>query len=452
MHIIEEREAKQSQVDSTNVVAEGSRTSRAFASEREMKSFRAETINSLATSASRRSRISTMSAPMPVRIGAPTRAFVINVRQLISAQETLSLLHELIKSTAIAALTLVNAGSLEQFRTTVCFLVSSIMIFVLHQWHWDDLEIEDFAMLMPLLSDDDDEIGMPNPNRLLKAMTVTQSNVWKWISRCLHVLCVAVATMAWIICSQWWSGEATSPFMAWIQSCFVATEEDGLVLGMQLSVCSLMFFLHLLFEFFYHNETCVVMPRTANSGIWDPRTDGLPWRLWLLGLPSMWFTSMEVLDDLKHWIDKAIPTKVVADIHPQEIAYYALSGTEQRQTVQHALKCAKLFDGEKREFIERSDGGPPEALNIELCFFDDALHAKDCPYPGDFLCMMDFDGQDEDALDVAKSSVRLVARKAGPSAIEPSSHELQKLAAKKIGLFDLMRETYKNRASPSASV
>lgn len=65
--------------------------------------------------------------------------------------------------------------------------------------------------------------------------------------------------------------------------------------------------------------------------------------------------------------------------------------------------------------------------------------------------MMDFNGDDEEALDVAKSSVRLVARKAGPTT-EPSDSEPLKVPGKKVGLLDLMRETCRNRAAPSASV
>lgn len=333
-----------------------------------------------------------MSSP-PVFVGAPARAFVINVRRLISAQELLSLLHDLIKDTAIAALTLVNAGSVQQLRTTLMFLAGTIMIFIIHDRKWDTLDISDFGVLLPLVADDDVD-ALENPNRLLKAVSFSQSKIVVWFRRFLHLFAAFIATFSWLVCVRSWSriesdDAARHDYIDSWCDYLVETDDDAVVLAMQVSVGTLMLFLHLLFEGFHFNETCGVMPRTASGTIWDPRTDGLPLKYRVLGLPSMWFTSAEALEDMKLWIDEAKPTARVAQIHPEEIAFYALSGDDERRTVQRALLGAKLFDGRTRQFLQRDEGSEPEPLNIELCFFDSHLQSEDCPYPGEFLCLLD---------------------------------------------------------------
>lgn len=331
----------------------------------------------------------------PVFIDPPARAFVINVRRLIDAQETLSLLHNLIESTAIAALTLVSAASVEQLTSTIMFLFVVILTFVVHGRKWDLLEVSDLRMLLPLLADDD-EGNVTNPNRLLKALSFSRSPFGR-ICRCFFVLCcIAIFTISWLVCEEWWiygPDEAgvrdTNTEIRWILDSVIRNEEDAAVVCIQVTVGSLMFILHVTFEIFYWNETCAVMPRTASGDVWDVRTHGLPWRYKLFGAPSMWFTSTEALEDLMKYIDMAVPTAPVWEIRPQEIAYYALQGDEERITVQRTLKASKLFDGRTREFVDGSLPGTPLQLSIELCFFDQALQNKNCEHRGEYLCLVD---------------------------------------------------------------
>lgn len=331
-----------------------------------------------------------ISSSPPMRVSAPKRAFVINTRRLIDAQETLVLFHELLSSTAIAALTLVNAGTVRQLASTCWFLSYTTPIFILHLSQWDMLDISDIATLMPLLSDDDEDLHgkvVANPNRLLKAVSFSSSLLGHYFRFFFNIIWFLVLAFMLLICSRdlkltkFEEGDSIDEIL----NVFVATEEDMEVLNMQVFVGFLMFMVHCFFEFYYYHDTCSVMPRTVSNGIWDPRTDGLPWRFRVLGLPSMWFTSQDALEDLKHWIDLAVPTSRVVSIYPQEIAYYTLAGSEERVAVQSALKNSKLFDGRQREFVDRGELGGTETLNVELCFFDEALQNKLCPFPGEFL-------------------------------------------------------------------
>lgn len=199
---------------------------------------------------------------------------------------------------------------------------------------------------------------------------------------------------AWMILTFHWGAwvDHTDSMQEWAKP-FVDDEEDGNVLGMQVVVGTIMFLLHLTFEFANYYEMCSVMPRTANHGVWDPREHGIPLKYKLFGLPSMWFTSNEALHDLKHWIDMANPVSKTCEIYPQEIAFYAMKGHDEREHIHAALKEAKLFDGRRRRFVSDDSSGARKgkALDIELCFFDTKLRRIGCKYPGEFLIMGDVD-------------------------------------------------------------
>jgi len=153
---------------------------------------------------------------------------------------------------------------------------------------------------------------------------------------------------------------------------------------MQVVVGSLMFVVHLLFEFVFMREMSAVMPPTSSSQAWDPRKDGLPWRYRFFGLPSIWFSSAQALQDLKTWIDLSQPNRRVSEVYPAELALYALGGETERYRLQAGLKEAKLFNG-KTGIFERSEDGSPRSLDIELCFFDSQLQRPDCSFAGEFL-------------------------------------------------------------------
>jgi len=275
------------------------------------------------------------------------------------------------------------------------------------------LDIEDTVKLVPLLADDDvDDPLMDfvrNPNRLLKALRVTRSRGWKWAWRCMHLGYIIVVGFGWAVCGTWWtsSGFTTGQenFIDKLRNLFIDSSEDGEALATQLFVGSFMFMLHCAFEIIYAGETNCVMPKTTQGEILDPRKDTMPLYYRWFGLPSMWFTSEEAYRDLKLWIDKAHPVKnprkSVRRFYPEEVALYALHGEEERQIVGEALKNAKLFDGISRKFLNRSNTSQseidpelyqPVCLNIELVVFDHKLQNKLCPMPGEFLSMVDIDG------------------------------------------------------------
>jgi len=342
---------------------------------------------------------------------APHRAIVVNARRLIQAHKTLEIMHELIKSTAVAALTLAAAGTQRQFRVTLMFIACVVIIYALHDRRWDRLDVEDMRTLLPLLSDDiepESKVEVDNPNRVLKAMSYTDTSLWFWLKLAIHILGFIMCSFAWMILVVHWGlwGQDRPEIVAWKES-FIKEEDDGNVVGMQVMVGSLMFVLHMVFEFANYYEMCCVMPRTAGHGVWDPRKHGIPWRYRFLGLPSMWFTSNEALHDLKYWIDTANPVSRVSQIYPQEIAFYAMLGHDEREHLHTALKSAKLFDGSRRKFLPDETGSRRgRSLDIELCFFDPKLKRVGCKYAGEFLTL-----GESDCSSSTKSRATMVARK-----------------------------------------
>jgi len=219
---------------------------------------------------------------------APHRAIVVNARRLVQAYKVLEIMHQLIKDTAVAALTLAAGGTIQQFRTTCFFIVSVVIIYTMHDRRWDRLDVADVATLLPLLSDDVDAhagCGMYNPNRILKGMSYTGSNRLFWLKVAVHILAFGISACAWMILTfHWglWLGDTTF-IEDWATTCIGDDDDDGNVLGMQVVVGTIMFLLHLAFEFANYYEMCSVMPRTANHGVWDPREHGIPLKYKLLG-------------------------------------------------------------------------------------------------------------------------------------------------------------------------
>merc|ERR1712166_122143 len=108
----------------------------------------------------------------------------------------------------------------------------------------------------------------------------------------------------------------------------------------------------------------------SESLAWDPRRDGVPWTYWLLGLPSMWFTTPNTMRSFKKY---AVAAQLGAqgsmdrvDIYPEELARYALLGDDEREELSRALHESKWVDGSA---FGQADGAA-ETLGITLCFFD----------------------------------------------------------------------------------
>lgn len=325
----------------------------------------------------------------------PEKGFVINVRRLIEVQQQLDVVHEFIKSTAIAALTLVQAGTVRQLVCSSCFVCLSVLLYTLHSEHWDRFDIEDYEKLVPLLANDE-ESNCYNPNRILKAIRVTTCHwIWPWFTRIVHLSYFVLLIFLWLVSIRWWGTQYEDDydppdpdFLDKVMELLIYEYYDGETLSTQLLVGTFMWLLHLTFEFMYRRETCGVMPLTAEGKVFDPRRDELPIKYWF-GLPSMWFTSERACRDLVLWIEMMNPSHLVHSVHPEEMALYALKGVEERETVAESLKHAKLFDGESRCFVDaqRNRCEVPEALDLELVFFDRTLQSEHCPRPGEFLCL-----------------------------------------------------------------
>lgn len=265
--------------------------------------------------------------------------------------------------------------------------------------------------MLPLLSDDVDEnrSTIKNPNRLLKALTFTNSRL---VAAFFHTLNfsigVVIIGMWWTLRRYWARGlddneeviEGDGGFLDRLVDSLITEQTDGDILGMQLLVSTLMFALHFFFEYLRYRETGAVLPPSKSGDVWDPRRHGLPFKYRLLGMPSMWFTSRKTLEDLKHFMSVAHNVSV-SRIFPEEIALFALSGDDERGELRSALSESKMFCAKSRSFT-LNDLEKPEALNIDLCFFDTQLHNKDLPYPGEFHYFLD--EEDDDGVERQYSS------------------------------------------------
>jgi len=293
---------------------------------------------------------------------------------------------------------------------TLVFICSVFVLYIMHETDWDRLDVEDIQMLYPLVVDDVDPLrpDVENPNRIFKAVTVTTSRTGYCLSIFFHVVCLLLAAFAWLILEEYWrfasEGTVNDDFRKSTVDMVVKNEEDAMAMAMQLTVGCLMYILQTIFEYMHWRETAAVMPSTKEGGIWDPRRHGIPSKFWLLGMPSMWFTSEHAYKRCKRYIAMVnLGTEHVFRIYPQELAYYSLTGDDCRNELTQALSEAKKFDPYKQSFI--LDGsGDIESLDIDLCFYDSKLKHSKFPHPGEFQY---FKMEEEDSVEMsATKSVR----------------------------------------------
>lgn len=356
----------------------------------------------------------------------PDKAFVVNFRRLVEVQKILSLIHLFIKSTAIATLTLVSAAYWTDMLFSITFVGLVLALYAIHEIRHDRMDIEDYKALGNLLEDDDGSrngIAIENPNRLLKALSLSSNHARRFRASFTIVIAILLVLAMWV-----------NVFCSWS----VSLGEDDLWLGLfdeydisvqatQLLIGTAMIIFHTVFELLYWRETQCVMPwDDERNKPWDPRKkqgSGTPPSFSWFGLPSMWFSSREAYDDLRLWITLSRSTReathVVTKIFPEEMALFALdpdSACDLRKTLKHA----KLFsladwkfllrdseDDEPRE-IQLSVGSPqslrsftpastslprrmptrpvkvseePEELGIELVLYDSATGQYLEPHP-----------------------------------------------------------------------
>jgi len=306
------------------------------------------------------------------------RGFVVNFRRLIELQKVFAIIHELIKSTAIAALTLVSAGNVWELSYSVMFVVILFVIYGFHAAHYDTMDISNYRNLAELLEDDHGVINgrrVENPNRLLKALQLARTGRRK---RTFFILggFASICTLMWslVICQWHFDLQLTGIFTGFLTGEFYAT---------LLLVGTLMLIFHTVFEWLYWRETQCVMPaRDTGSGEpWNPHKHGIPRRYRWFGLPSMWFTSPAAYEDLCTWIQQSkgeiSHRNQVKKIFPEEMAIFALNASGACQ-LRNALLNAKLYSVQRQSFLLQKSselrglekGEEPQALGIELVFFD----------------------------------------------------------------------------------
>jgi hypothetical protein len=345
----------------------------------------------------------------------PDRAFVVNFRRLVQVQKVLSLIHLIIKSTAIASLTLVSSAYWTDLLSSIVFVVLVLALYAVHEFRHDRMDISDYKNLGRLLEDDHgfrNGQEVQNPNRLLKALSLGSDHSRRARAVLTIIVSALISLAMWASVLFCWESQADGGEL-WLG---LFNEHDVTMQATQLLIGSVMVCFHVSYELLYWRETQAVMPWDATRNMpWDPREkqgQGLHLSHRWLGLPSMWFTSREAYDDLRLWItlsrSKHESSHVVTKISPEEMALFALdpdNAGDLRQTLKHA----KLFSLSDWKFLVRDpasgeqDNCPvrwshrtrgrmqplrpvntseePEELGIELALFDNATGQFLEPHP-----------------------------------------------------------------------
>jgi len=339
----------------------------------------------------------------------PVRAFVVNFRRLVQVQKILSLIHLIIKSTAIATLTLVSSAYWTDLLFSISFVGLVLALYSIHEIRYDRMDIADYKSLGNLLEDD---IGwrnnqpVENPNRLLKALSLGNNHRRRARAVFTVVIAVLIALVMWVnVFWSWFSPPKNNGL--WLG---LFNEYDVAVQATQLLIGTVMVCFHIAFELLYWRETQCVMPwDSKRSQPRDPREKhGRSVSYRWFGLPSMWFTSREAYDDLRLWItlsrfrSKAQCSHVVTKIFPEEMALFALdpdNACDLRKTLRHA----KLFSLADWKFLVRDNpdtivrgkhrvtdvlvyravkaSEEPEELGIDLALYDSATGQFLEPHP-----------------------------------------------------------------------
>jgi len=322
----------------------------------------------------------------------PEHAFVINFRRLVTIDLFFNLVHELIKSTAIAAFTLVAADSPNQAGFTITFIVLVFFLYARHEALFDGFDIEDVVKLVPLLAQDDDQCEGTNPNRLLKSLSLRSRRTMFWGGWLVHATILFASILGWFSIRSWnilfelSEDAAHLGLFERFSLQVIGDGNDAGILAMQLIILDIMFALELVFEYMLWREMFLGMPSSPEGSaslVWDPRRHGVPRSYWLLGLPSMWFTTPDAMRSFKKYVVSAqLGAQESMDgieVYPEELARYALKGDEERKELSQALKESRWVDGSSVGRAKTDDG---QTLGITLCFFDRQGVDENCDVPG----------------------------------------------------------------------
>jgi len=306
-------------------------------------------------------------------------------------QKIFAVLHELIRSTAIAALTLVAAGNKYELGYSVMFVAILFALYGFHAAHYDKMAVNDFGRIANILEDDDGACNgrtIKNPNRLLKALALTRRGRRRRAIVTISSFALLCAFLWSVVVSMWAEG---IDIYSWPDE----LKDEGFYPTLLL-IGTLMLGFIVAFDWIYWRETQCVMPLfDAAQGVpFDPQRHGTPRKYSWFGLPSMWFTSKEAYDDLRLWITRAQrldasgkrrrqsvdSAGLVSKLNPEEMAIFALDAAGGCQ-LHNALLHAKLYSVQARQFLAREESGAsglrpiakgeePEELNLRLIFFD----------------------------------------------------------------------------------
>lgn len=332
----------------------------------------------------------------------PKRAFVVNLRRLMSSLEVLEILHEFVKNTAIAAFTLVAASTMTQLRNTTMFLLGVFFLYTEHEKCHDYLDIRDFKILVRHYPG---EPTADNPNQVLKALETRTRWGGPLVKILLHFVVLCMLAFTWYNSTAWYDAQCNDDDCENVDmQRIVVTEEDDLEFAsMQVIVLSVMYIFCCLFNAIHFYEMGWYMPTRKDGKVWDVRTRGSPKRFMLFGYPSMWFSNKQAKDDMREWVDALRPNTKVYQIFPEELGMLAIDEDEDmRKLVIANLKHARYYDSKNSKTGRCED----RALDIDLCYFTDDYHSKEMKYPGSFMSPA-LSEYDQSNFDSFKSLIRM---------------------------------------------
>lgn len=338
--------------------------------------------------------------------------------------EFMNVLHEFIKSTAIAAITLVSLNGPKQLAVTVIFLWGIFVVYFDHETVFDRLEVADLLEEVPFWphypSRDKHQC-----NRLLRVLTGRSKRIQVFMTVVLFVEFV-LASAAWGVLRFSWSydigmkgdveetvlgcqdavtelgmlfctgnrscmdlitnvqseeptselGVAKSLYekiMSFLLKLFVDDPEELEQMGMQVMFYSLMWLLHMLFSAIYVYETQLSMPfhydAQGEAEVWNLNKHGVPLRFRFFGLPSIWFATPKDYSKLLCYVNGVRPHKVFA-IFPEELAMLLLKGDDDmHEEVALTLKTAKYCKVGQTQ--KDSDPDPEALLDLDVWIFQE---------------------------------------------------------------------------------
>lgn len=294
------------------------------------------------------------------------KALVVNFRRLIKMREFFGIMHEIIKSTTIAFLTLVAVRNAHWLAMDLLALTACVSLYALHANKFDTLEVADYNNLVELLGDDGESamegapIPLENPNRWLQAVTYSKTMFHVLMPTFLVSIFVVLDIISWgVVVASWCEAPVVEEvFGAYSQE----TLEHPVTL---LLVGTLMLFCHLCFEIIFWRETQYCLP-LKNDRPWRIHEDGMPRDMHLCSLfgpPCIWFSTPQAYDDLRIWVTlasgehahgkKGRSQKILPKVFFEELALYAIQEETSATRLRRSLLQAKLFDKKTDCFLRR---------------------------------------------------------------------------------------------------